>query len=404
MDKKLNICLVSREFPPDTAFGGIATYSLDMARILSLHGHQVTVFSHSLTSTHLTYIYGIPVYKIRVPNIFNHYWHEFLPIFILAYNGVIFRHVEKQHRQKPFDIIDAPDHLAEGLFTRLLPDIPVVTRLHTPYSLLVEMGLNNYKKDLSYWFIKQFEKAALHRSDALYAPTHDLIQRCDRLLGIGSIKSEVFGYPLDLRLFSPSTQTQQPSSQIRILFLGRLEQRKGIETIALAFPKIFAQYPQVRLTMVGRDTPNIAGTLSGRAYLKNHFASANCTHAVQFMDNVPLEQLPAIFHAHDIVWVPSLYDNFPLICLEAMACGKPVVVSDAGGLPEMVQHQKNGLVFKRGNADDLAEQTLTLLSQPDLLMNLGENARRYCEQNFNDESIYQKNSVLYQTALKARKK
>lgn len=403
MDKKLNICLVSREFPPDTAFGGIATYSLDMARILSLHGHQVTVFSHSLTSTHLTYIHGIPVYKIRVPNIFNHYWHEFLPIFILAYNVVIFRHVEKQHRQKPFDIIDVPDHLAEGLFTRLLPDIPVVTRLHTPYSLLVEMGLNNYRKGLSYWLIKQFERAALHRSDALYAPTNDLIQRCDRLLGIGNIKSEIFGYPLNLSLFSPSPQAQ-PSNQIRILFLGRLEQRKGIETIALAFPKVFAQYPQVTLTMVGRDTPNIAGFSSGRTYLKNHFASANCAHAVEFIENVPLEQLPAIFHAHDIVWVPSLYDNFPLVCLEAMACGKPVVVSDAGGLPEMVEHEKTGLVFNRGSADDLAQKTLMLLSQPALRATLGKNARLFCEQNYSDDFIYQKNSLLYQAALEARNK
>lgn len=403
MDKKLNICLVSREFPPDTAFGGIATYSLDLARILSLHGHQVTVFSQSVTSTHLTFIQGIPVYKIRVPKIFSHYSQEFLPIFILAYNTVIFRHVKKQHRLRPFDIIDVPDHLAEGLFTRLLPDVPVVTRLHTPYSLLVDMGLNNYKKGLSYWIIKQFEKAALHRSDSLYAPTNDLIQRCDRLLGIGKIKAEVFGYPLDLNLFSPPTQTQS-HSPIRILFLGRLEQRKGIETVALAFPKIFAQYPQVSLTLVGRDTPNIAGFPSGRKYLENHFVSAHCAHAVQFMDNVSLEQLPAIFHAHDIVWVPSLYDNFPLICLEAMACGKPVVVSDAGGLPEMVQHGTTGLIFHRGNADDLAQKTIMLVSQPTLMAKLAKNARQFCEQNYNDDFIYQKNNVLYQAALEAKNK
>lgn len=403
MAKNLKVCLVSREFPPDTAFGGIATYSLDTARILKSHGHRVTVFSQSLASTHLTTIQEIPVYKIRIPRIFNNYRHAFLPVFILAYNVMMLRYVWKQHRQEPFDIIDVPDHLAEGLFTLFLPEIPVVTRLHTPYSLLVEMGLNNYKKDLSFWLIKQLEKAALHRSDVLYAPTKDLVQRCDRLLGIGNIKAEIFGYPLDLNLFSPSTQAR-PSSQIRILFLGRLEQRKGIETIASAFPKVFAQYPQASLTLVGNDTPNIHGFSSSRKFLESQFSSAGCLQAVNFVSGVPLQQLPEIFHAHDIVWVPSLYDNFPLICLEAMSCGKPVVVSDAGGLPEMVQHEKTGLVFRQGNSDDLAQKTLTLLSQPDLMTRFGKNARLYCEQNYNDEFIYEKNNVLYQTALEARNK
>ncbi|PWH12715.1 MAG: hypothetical protein DDG60_11880 [Anaerolineae bacterium] len=403
MVEKMNICIVSREFPPDTAFGGIATYSLDTARILKAHGHQVFVFSQSTTSTYITTIQDIPVYKIKIPRIFTNYRQIFLPIFILAYNAMIFWHVWKQHRQLPFDIIDVPDHLAEGLFTLLLPDVPVVTRLHTPYSLLVEMGLNNYKKDLSFWLIKQLERTALRRSSALYAPTLDLLQRCDRLLGIGNIKAEIFGYPLDLNLFSPLPQTHS-SHQGRILFLGRLEQRKGIETIASAFPKIYAQHPHVSLTLVGTDTPNIPGFFSGRSYLESHFSRAGCLHAVNFMKNVPLQELPEIFHTHDIVWVPSLYDNFPLICLEAMACGKSVVVSDAGGLPEMVQHQKTGLVFRRGNADDLVEKTLMLLSQPELMTMLGKNARLFCEQNYNDDFIYQKNNILYQVALEAKRR
>jgi len=403
MVKTLNICLVSREFPPDTAFGGIATYSLDIARILKSHGHQVTVFSQSLTSTRFMDVQGIPVYKIKIPRIFNNYRHQFLPIFILAYNSMMLRHVSKHHKQERFDLIDVPDHLAEGLFTLFLPDVPVVTRLHTPYSLLVELGLNNYQKDFSFLLIKQFEKIALHRSNILYAPTKDLIQRCDDLLGIGNIKAEIFGYPLDLNLFSPSTQHTQ-RNPIRILFLGRLEQRKGIETIALAFPKVFERYSNVSLSLVGSDTPNIAGFPSAQKFLESEFSRAGCLQAVNFMRNVPLQKLPEIFHAHDIVWVPSLYDNFPMICLEAMACGKPVIVSDAGGLPEMVQHQKTGLVFKRGNSEDLAQKTLMLLSQPDIMAILGKNARQYCEQNYNDEYIYQKNIMLYQTALEARKK
>lgn len=402
-EKKLNICLVSREYPPDTAFGGIATYSFDTARLLRNNGHSVTVFSQSLSPSRVLDMNGIQVHKIRVPRPFDSY-HR-LPIFILAYNFMMLREVLRLHRKKRFDVIDVPDHLAEGLFTLFLRDVPVITRLHTPYSLLVDMGLNNYRKGLSYQFIKYFEKIALGRSNALYAPTLDLINRCDALLGLKGIPNEIFGYPLDLEIFSPD-HSEDIWLPRRILFLGRLEQRKGIETIASAFPKVFSQYMDARLTIVGNDTPNISGYASGREYLDKQFKLKNCIKAVDFLTAVPLEQLPDLFRSHDIVWVPSLYDNFPLVCLEAMACGKAVIVSDAGGLPEMVQHGETGLVFKRGDADELMQKTLMCFTQPSLVSELGENARTYCEKNCTEQAIYQKNMHLYQKAvddLKAKK-
>lgn len=396
VEKKLNICLVSREYPPDTAFGGIATYSLDTANFLRKNGHHVTVISQSLSTSHVTDINGIQVYKIKVPRPFDSYRR--LPIFILAYNFMVFWEVLRLHRKKRVDLIDVPDHLAEGLFTLFLPDIPVITRLHTPYSLLVDMGLNNYRKGISYWLIKYFEKIALNRSNILYAPTLDLLHRCNAFFELENIPYEIFGYPLDLELFSPTTSeiVEQPR---RILFLGRLEQRKGIETIAEAFPNIFSQFPDASLTIVGNDTPNISGYASGREFLFHQFERTNCIQAVNFLSAVPLEKLPDLFRSHDIVWVPSLYDNFPLVCLEAMACGKAVIVSDAGGLPEMVQHGETGLVFKRADAGELVQRTIMLLNQPQTARELGKNARRYCEQNCTEQAIYQKNMRLYQKAF-----
>lgn len=392
----MNICLISREFPPDTAFGGIATFSLDTALILKSRGHDVTVFSQSLTRSHVNEWKGIRLHKIKVPPPFGSY--RVLPAFILGFNFVVMREVIRCHRQKPFDVIDVPDHLAEGLFTTLLPNIPVVTRLHTPYALLVAMGLNNYRKGFSYLFIRTVEKIALHRSEVLYAPTKDLIRRCDQLFSLGSIPVKIFGYPLDLNLFSPLGGNNQIGPP-RILFVSRLEQRKGIETIAAAFPRLLAQYPGVTLTLVGNDTPNIRGFASARQYLGSAFKEAGCADAVRFVDYVTLEQLPEIFKAHDIVWVPSIYDNYPLICLEAMACGKAVVVSDAGGLPEMVRHDETGLVFEKGNADALAQQTLRLCMSSELRQHLGKNARVYCETHCSEDAIYEKNIDLYEYAI-----
>lgn len=396
MADSLNICLISREFPPDTAFGGIATFSLDTALMLRSRGHHVTVFSQSLGPSHVLEYQGLIVHKIQIPRFFSSYNN--LPIFILAFNTVVMSEVIRCHRNQPFDLIDVPDHLAEGLFSTLFLDIPVITRLHTPYSLIVEMGLNNYKKGLSFFLIKMMEKIALSRSAVLYAPCADIVRLSKNLLSFGPVPVEIFGYPLDLTLFSPQP-TEIHDGPLRILFIGRLEQRKGIETIVEAFPKVFSACPDARLTLLGNDTPNINGFSSVKEYLKYSFAKAQCVENVDFSGHVPLDQLPAFFRCHDIVWIPSMYDNYPLICLEAMACGKAVIVSNAGGLPEIVRHRETGLIFEKGDSGSLAKLTLELFYDSGLAAQLGQNARKYTLAHCSLESIYDRTMQLYQSVL-----
>lgn len=395
MAASMNICLISREYPPDTAFGGIATFSRDTALMLTARGHQVTVFSQSLGPSHVHDDQGVTVVKLQIPPPFDSY--RVLPLFISAFNTVIMRAVLRRHRERPFDLIDVPDHLAEGLFATFT-DIPVVTRLHTPYALIVQLGLNNYRQDMSYRLIKIMEQTALRRSRVLYAPCMDLVRRCDRLFDIGALPVKIFGYPVDLDLFFPDVAPMD-SGASRILFLGRLEQRKGIETIAAAFPRVAARHSTCTLTLVGSDTPNIEGFASARQYLEARFGEAGCLDRVRFENYVPLNQLPAIFHQHDIVWVPSLYDNFPLICLEAMACGKAVVVSDAGGLTEMVRSGETGVVFPAGDPVALAEQTILLCDNVFLRNSLGSLARQHVENNCSEAVIYDRTMELYWQAL-----
>src|SRR5690606_23776710 len=156
MGTPLNICLISREYIPDTAFGGIATFSRDTALMLAQRGHRVTVFSQSLSDDREFDDNGVTVVKVKVPKRLNNY--RLLPPFIAAFNCVILKAIRRHHRSQPFDVIDAPDHLAEGLLASFT-GIPVVTRLHTPYALIVAMGLNNYRKGPSYYFIKAAEQA-----------------------------------------------------------------------------------------------------------------------------------------------------------------------------------------------------------------------------------------------------
>lgn len=395
MEKKLNVCIISREFPPDTAFGGIGTFSLDTARMLSAHGHRITVLSQSLSRTHTFDDGGIVVHKLKVPPPFGSY--RYLPALLLGFNMVVLRALRRLHREHPFDVVDAPDHLAEGLFAGLFTRLPLVTRLHTPFALLVALGLNDYRQGHAYHFIRLAEKMALARSTVLYAPCMDLVKRCYALFGLREMPTRIFGYPLDVSLFAPAPRPPH-AGPLRLLFLGRLEQRKGIETIVEALPLVLARH-SVTLTVVGRDTPNIRGYSSARQYMQESFERAGCLDHVAFRDYVPLEELPRFFHEHDIVWVPSLYDNYPIICLEAMACAKPVVVANSGGLPEMVEDGKTGLVFEAGDAPALAARTVALCESPALRERLGAQARASAVAQCAPETIYAQTMALYRFAM-----
>lgn len=362
--------------------------------MLKSHGHDVTVLSQSLGSDSSFDHAGIKVCKLKMP--FGSYRH--LPWFILAFNSVIFRKLLSLHKQCKFDLIDVPDHLAEGLFAVLYGKIPTVTRLHTPYSLLVHLKLNNYTKGLSYGLIKLFEKAALRCSTVLYSPSRNLVNLCREFLGVRG-RVEIFGYPIDLNVFSPRFGAPFDPNHVRILFLGRLEQRKGIETIAEAFPVVCKNNPHVSLTLLGRDTPNINGYTSARAYLTDKFQQGMCLDNVTFIDHVPLDELPDYLRNHDIIWVPSIFDNYPLVCIEAMACGKAVIAADSGGVPELFAAGDTGVVFPAGRAEALAARTLELCSDPARISRIGEKARKFVEEKFSEEVIYRKTMELYRLAL-----
>jgi glycogen(starch) synthase len=211
---------------------------------------------------------------------------------------------------------------------------------------------------------------------------------------------KTFGYPLDLEQFAPSAVTRQPGPP-RLLFLGRLEQRKGIETIVSAFPLLVARHPDVTLTILGSDTPNIAGYDSARCYMEDRLRGAGCLKNVTFISQVALGELPVMFHNHDIVWVPSLYDNYPLVALEALACAKAIVAADSGGLPEMIEDGITGFLFPVGNAEALAEKTATLCASPTLRDTLGQAARMRLIAECSPQSLHNHTMELYRMALSA---
>lgn len=394
-DKKLNICLISREFPPETAWGGIATFSLDIAKLLNNAGHEVTVFSQTLKNENtIEYFEGIKVVRIKIHNKFMPIWYKNLPKFILFYNYFIFRKILAFHKIKKFDILLTQDHLAEGLLPSIFKVIPVITFMHTPFSLMVDLELNNYKKNLSYSLIKIFEKIAYKRSNVLCFATNNLAELTFKYFNFFR-EFKLIEYPIDIELFKPNDNF---TFQKKVLFLGRLEQRKGIEVLAESFVYLIKKDPDFLITIVGADTPNIQGYSSGKQFLVEYFNTHHCLDSVSFLPNVPINALPPLLNMHDFLWIPSLYDNSPLVCLEAMSCGKVSIVSDAGGGKEFYKIKDSGLVFRSKDSVQLAELTFNLTKNEEKRSLISANARKVALEHYSYPVVLKKIlNMIYST-------
>jgi glycosyltransferase involved in cell wall biosynthesis len=175
-----------------------------------------------------------------------------------------------------------------------------------------------------------------------------------------------------------------------MLFAGRLESVKGVKTLLRA----------VSSSAVARSTPlRIAGDGEQRGELEAFCASEGLTN-VQFLGHrSPADVAELLANAAFAVVPSEWYENAPLSVMEAAAHGKAVIVSDMGGIPELVKPGVSGITFPAGDAQALASAIEAMLADPDKTAEMGRQGRAFIEEKFSPESHYQQMVALYERAL-----
>lgn len=181
-----------------------------------------------------------------------------------------------------------------------------------------------------------------------------------------------------------------PAGAQVVLFVGRMVREKGIDVLVEAAPRVLARHPQARFVLVGGPE---AGWLAQRA------AALGVGDQVRLMGFVPEEDLALYYACAQVAVFPSLYEPFGIVALEAMAAGVPVVVSDAGGLPTVVEHEVTGLTTYAGNAESLAWGICRVLDDPEQARARAAAARRRVRERFTWEQIAKQIAITYRDAL-----
>ncbi|MBA3859949.1 MAG: hypothetical protein C0507_23815 [Cyanobacteria bacterium PR.3.49] len=303
------------------------------------------------------------------------------------------------HSENPFDVVEIPEHLAAGLFHSMTRTVPLVITLHTPHSKFIHDSFHGVTPSFDNRLICIMERVGISLADLLISPSDNLARFIVEDTGCSPESINVIRTPIDTRKFCPDGHQALASEGTKtVFFAGRLEERKGIQFLIEAVPAIVQKVPNVQFVCVGADTPTAPDGGSMLRWLNQRLAETNCSSRVKIIPHIPLSEMPDYIRSADICVVPSLYDNAPLTCIEALACGKPVVATTAGGMSEYAVHQERGLIVPPKSAEALAEAITTLLLDDKKRLEFGHNARQFAESYLNLSIKAEERIELYQQA------
>lgn len=360
-------CIVSREFPPFSG-GGIGTYAAAFALALARAGERPVVITvgpgersesseNGLTLIRLPLAQGddwsAPHPAIRTPDT-RAAWNALGPHSVFAMQ--VANELETLIPRLGIDLVEFQDTGAAGWFTLnrrrnlgAFGNTRMITHVHSP-SAWIERTNRRCEPGRAMHELQRMEREQAQWSDAVIAPSHFMASWADRHWGV---RAAVIRYPKPLR--EAVHDTDEPEG---VLFVGRKEYRKGIDTLLSAWSRL---KPDARLHLVGLDTPDERTGVAIGERLISQMPREVALTVVEHGPKPPAE-VHALQNAAALVVVPSPEDNLPFTCIEAMSAGKLVIASDVGGASELIQDGQTGLIFKSASAQSLADTLARALS------------------------------------------
>lgn len=257
-----------------------------------------------------------------------------------------------------------------------------------PLSYYRRYYADSWKRWFYYLFVHGCERMTLPRLAAIIANSDYTLRTVLRAYRLDRRRLFRCFKCIDLTLFDevwPCCETDD-----LVLFVGGNMQRKGLGTLIRAASRVLAVHPNVRFHVVGQDTNSSDMQALGHALgVADHFV---------FSGWIPNDELRQLYRQASVFVMPSLMEAFGVAFLEAMASGTPVVATRVGGIPELVQHGRNGLLVKPDDPVGLADALLAVLKDSALAASLSRNGR-LTAQHFGIEPMLDCTYRAYESVL-----
>lgn len=393
----MRICLVTPTYPRGGASSGVATIVRALAHGLIQAGHEAVVVSLSPKVRDSENDRGVIIHWVCHGQ-YHWYMHKVpgfgellsLPVRELEYSLALWRRVRDLHEQEPFDIIEGTE-TGSVFLSWLRGQSRIVLRLHGE-----EFTFQQYAPGMSVspaqHLSRRLQRLPLLRAHSLVSPSYAHAHEISRELGHHSPPINVIPHGLDSMWTELDVQHRKATRDSVVLFLGRIERMKGILDLFTAFARVIQICPKARLIVAGGSHPSIA-----KFEVVQKLRELSLTTSVDFLGQLSYAQLVDLYPQAQVVVIPSYYETFGLVALEAMAHALPVIGYRAGGVPEVVVDSETGLLVPPGDVQALAEAIIRLLTNSPLRKQMGLAGRARAEQEFSLDRFVSKNLELYQT-------
>lgn len=363
----MRVCLVSKEIAPFYG-AGIGTYIAHAARAWAAAGHETHVLTHPhpAVADAANLFPGVTFHTIRLES------GREQP-FVRDSRAVLLE-LDSLHAAHAFDAIEFPDYLAEGFeairarhTSGAIRGAVLVVRLHTPTRTCRLLNGEPVDGRDAFDALDRREYAAIAAADLLLSPSTSLLDIVTkRLKALGRHDERqpagVVPYPFDPVLAlkdlglatgdSGSHKTPPAAETATILHLGRFEHRKGVDLLVVAAQRLLSEGLDFRVRMIGGDTRTGPGLNSMRRSLER-LVDRRWRSRFIFESARPRTELGPILRDAALCCIPSRWDNFPNVCLEAMSAGCCVVASASGGPAEIIEPDISGVLCRPRDVEDL---------------------------------------------------
>jgi len=393
----MRICLVSQEYPPETAWGGVGTQTWVKARALTRLGHEVHVLACSAderpnlrTEVHD----GVTVHRIHPPG------YEFpiygKPLWLLGYTWGVVTALYTLMERHAFDVLDFPEFGGEGFAYQIDRTrwnwVPVVVQLHGPMTMFLDLlgwperGSRLHKLGM---FMEEF---SLQNADAIMACSGGVADVASRAYGLDRDAIDVVHCGVDTAIFSPATADSPLAERPTVLSVGKMVKNKGPLVVTEAVLALRHKYPDIHLQFIGTGT-DIPVMIEARA--REEAAEAN----IELLGFVELDRLPDYYRKAHVFCSPAEYEGFGQVYTEALACGCPVVASTSGGGSEAVDDGETGLLVPPNDVAATAKALDAILSSPALRQRMSAAGLRRVSDYFQMDRYIERVVAVYEKAI-----
>jgi D-inositol-3-phosphate glycosyltransferase len=410
--RKKNILMLSIHGDPATKIGseeqgGQPIYIKDVCRLLSKH-YKIDVFTRLKSKSEEEQVNLFPdvnVVRIKAGPV------EFVPkekiyLYLNEFFMNTIRWIEKHN--KNYSLVHSHYWYSGSVALKLKDhlEIPMVHNSHSLGRVKYDV-LHEIKPDFADMRLLE-EELILKRANATIASTPQEVKNILDLYKVTGENIELIRTGVDKRLFRPIAEEiaiKETGLNFRniVLFVGRITKAKGLRILVKAIARVKNKFnEEMKLIVIGGD---VSGVMHSKAEskekkrLKRLIRKLDLEEDVIFLGPVERERLPYFYSIADVCVVPSLYESFGLVAVEAMSCGTPVIASKVGGLTHTVRDGYSGLHFLPGRSDHLAKAILKLITDAEKMDEIGINARLRTAREFGLEKTVKQIKDLYDLLL-----